>query len=69
MEKLIARLNCGEQEGGNEIVAAVIVLGFVVGCGAALVAMQESLTKAITTSGTDITTLFTNITQGKSKSS
>jgi uncharacterized membrane-anchored protein YitT (DUF2179 family) len=66
MEKLIAHLNCGEQEGGNEIVAAVIVLGFVVGCGAALVAMQKELTTAITTSGTDITTLFTNITKGKS---
>jgi hypothetical protein len=67
MEKLIARLNCGEQEGGNEIVAAVIVLGFVVGCGAALVAMQGNLKTAITTAGDEITTLFTNITKDKSK--
>jgi hypothetical protein len=64
MEKLIARLNCGEQEGGNEIVAAVIVLGFVVGCGAALVAMQDSLNDAITTAGENIEELFGTITAG-----
>ncbi len=62
MEKLIARLNAGEQEGGNEIVAAVIVLGFVVGCGVALMAIQENITDVISAAGDTIKETFKGLT-------
>jgi hypothetical protein len=62
MEKLIARLNAGEQEGGNEIVAAVIVLGFVVGCGVALMALQGDIQTAIETAGQSIQDTFDDLT-------
>jgi hypothetical protein len=61
MEKLIARLNAGEQEGGNEIVAAVIVLGFVVGCGVALMGIQGNITNAISTAGDTISSTFNSM--------
>jgi hypothetical protein len=54
-------LNAGEQEGGNEIVAAVIVLGFVVGCGVALMALQGDIQTAITDAGSKIQSTFTSL--------
>ena len=48
----------GEENGGSEIVQAVIVLGFAVGLGAALMLLQGNIQTAITTAGTNITDLF-----------
>lgn len=55
----------GEEEGGSEIVQVVIVLGFAVGLGAALLALQGNIQQAITSAGTSITDTFSKITSGK----
>lgn len=54
----------GEEEGGSEIVQTVIVLGFAVGLGAALLLLQGSIQTAITKAGTSVTDMFTKITSG-----
>lgn len=54
----------GEEGGGSEIVQTVIVLGFAVGLGAALMLLQGSVQTAITTTGTNITDMFSKVTSG-----
>ena len=57
----------GEEGGGSEIVQTVIVLGFAVGLGAALMLLQGNIQTAITTAGTNITDLFSKVTNGAAK--
>lgn len=75
MEKLHARraawtaegkalLMVGEEGGGSEIVQTVIVLGFAVGLGAALLLLQGNIQQAITNAGTSVTDMFSKITSG-----
>lgn len=52
----------GEEEGGSEIVQTVIVLGFAVGLGAALLLLQGDIQSAITKAGTSVTDMFSKIT-------
>lgn len=54
----------GEEDGGSEIVQTVIVLGFAVGLGAALLLLQGNIQTAITKAGTSITDMFSKITSG-----
>ena len=54
-------------ERGSEIVQTVIVLGFAVGLGAALMLLQGNIQTAITTAGTNITDLFSKVTNGAAK--
>lgn len=54
----------GEEEGGSEIVQTVIVLGFAVGLGAALLLLQGNIQSAITKAGTSVTDMFSKITSG-----
>ncbi len=62
MKKMHAQMMCGEEEGGSEIVQVIIVLGFAVGLGAALLLLQGQLTDAISSAGTKITTMFSRMT-------
>ncbi len=55
----------GEEEGGSEIVQTVIVLGFAVGLGAALILLQGNIQTAITSAGTAVTDMFSKITTDK----
>ncbi len=52
----------GEEDGGSEIVQVVIVLGFAVGLGAALLILQGQINDAIKSAGTSITSMFKSIT-------
>ena len=63
--KMRALLVRGEEEGGSEIVQTVIVLGFAVGLGAALLLLQGNIQTAITHAGTVVTDTFSKITSGK----
>lgn len=54
----------GEEDGGSEIVQTVIVLGFAVGLGAALLLLQGNIQTAITKAGTSVTDMFSKITSG-----
>ena len=65
--KLKALVVRGEEGGGSEIVQTVIVLGFAVGLGAALMLLQGNIQTAITTTGTNITDLFSKVTNGAAK--
>ena len=65
--KIRALVVRGEENGGSEIVQAVIVLGFAVGLGAALMLLQGNIQTAITTAGTNITDLFSKVTNGAAK--
>lgn len=65
MSKCKALLVRGEEEGGSEIVQTVIVLGFAVGLGAALLLLQGNIQTAITHAGTVVTDTFSKITSGK----
>ena len=65
--KLRALLVRGEEEGGSEIVQTVIVLGFAVGLGAALIALQGNIQTAIKDAGTAITDMFSKVTSGAAK--
>lgn len=65
MSKVRALAVCGEEEGGSEIVQTVIVLGFAVGLGAALLLLQGNIQDAITKAGTSVTDMFSKITSGK----
>lgn len=65
MSKVRALAVSGEEEGGSEIVQTVIVLGFAVGLGAALLLLQGNIQDAITKAGTSVTDMFSKITSGK----
>lgn len=54
----------GEVGGGSEIVQTVIVLGFAVGLGAALMLLQGNIQTAITTVGTNIIDMFSGLASG-----
>ncbi len=62
LKKAYAQAVCGEEEGGSEIVQVVIVLGFAVGLGAALMLLQGQINDAIKNAGTSITKMFTSVT-------
>ena len=58
LDKVRALLVVGEEDGGSEIVQTVIVLGFAVGLGAALLLLQGNIQTAITKAGTSVTDMF-----------
>ena len=64
LDKVRALLVVGEEDGGSEIVQTVIVLGFAVGLGAALLLRQGNIQTAITKAGTSVTDMFSKITSG-----
>ena len=64
LDKVRALLVVGEEDGGSEIVQTVIVLGFAVGLGAALLLLQGNIQTAITKAGTSVTDMFWKITSG-----
>ena len=64
LDKVRALLVVGEEAGGSEIVQTVIVLGFAVGLGAALLLLQGNIQTAITKAGTSVTDMFSKITSG-----
>ena len=64
LDKVRAVLVVGEEDGGSEIVQTVIVLGFAVGLGAALLLLQGNIQTAITKAGTSVTDMFSKITSG-----
>ena len=64
LDKVRALLVVGEEDGGSEIVQTVIVLGFAVGLGAALLVLQGNIQTAITKAGTSVTDMFSKITSG-----
>ena len=64
LDKVRALLVVGEEDGGSEIVQTVIVLGFAVGLGAALLLQQGNIQTAITKAGTSVTDMFSKITSG-----
>ena len=64
LDKVRALLVVGEEDGGSEIVQTVIVLGFAVGVGAALLLLQGNIQTAITKAGTSVTDMFSKITSG-----
>lgn len=54
----------GEEDGGSEIVQVVIVLGFAVGLGAALMTLQNQINTSINSAGTSISNMFRSVTAG-----
>lgn len=62
--KVKALLVRGEEDGGSEIVQTVIVLGFAVGLGAALILLQGNIQSATTKAGTSVTDMFSKVTSG-----
>ena len=64
LDKVRALLVVGEEDGGSEIVQTVIVLGFAVDLGAALLLLQGNIQTAITKAGTSVTDMFSKITSG-----
>ena len=64
LDKVRALLVVGEEDGGSEFVQTVIVLGFAVGLGAALLLLQGNIQTAITKAGTSVTDMFSKITSG-----
>ena len=64
LDKVRALLVVGEEDSGSEIVQTVIVLGFAVGLGAALLLLQGNIQTAITKAGTSVTDMFSKITSG-----
>ena len=64
LDKVRALLVVGEEDGGSEIVQTVIVLGFAVGLGAALLLLQGNIQSAITKAGTSVTDMFSKVTSG-----
>ena len=64
LDKVRALLVVGEEDGGSEIVQTVLVLGFAVGLGAALLLLQGNIQPAITKAGTSVTDMFSKITSG-----
>lgn len=64
LKKIYAQAVCGEEDGGSEIVQVVIVLGFAVGLGAALISLQGQINTAIKGAGDSITQMFKSVTKG-----
>ena len=54
----------GEEDGGSEIVQVVIVLGFAVGLGAALMTLQNQINTSINSAGTSISNMCISVTAG-----
>ena len=54
----------GEEDGGSEIVQVVIVLGFAVGLGAALMTLQNQINTSINSAGTSVSNMFRSVTAG-----
>ena len=54
----------GEEDGGSEIVQVVLVLGFAVGLGAALMTLQKQINTSINSAGTSISNMFRSVTAG-----
>ena len=54
----------GEEDGGSELVQVVIVLGFAVGLGAALMTLQNQINTSINSAGTSISNMFRSVTAG-----
>lgn len=54
----------GEEDSGSEIVQVVIVLGFAVGLGAALMTLQNQINTSINSAGTSISNMFRSVTAG-----
>lgn len=54
----------GEEDGGSEIVQVVIVLGFAIGLGAALMTLQNQINTSINSAGTSISNMFRSVTAG-----
>ena len=67
LTKTRALLLRGEENGGSEIVQTVIVLGFAVGLGAALMLLQGNIQTAISDAGTAITSMFSKVSSGAAK--
>ncbi len=67
LSKIRALAVRGEEGGGSEIVQTVIVLGFAVGLGAALMLLQGSIQSTITTAGTNIADMFSKVSSGAAK--
>ncbi len=65
INKLQAMAMHGEAEGGSEVIQTVIVIGFAVGLGAALMALQGVFNTSIESAGTNVNNLFGKITAGK----
>ena len=61
--RLYALLCAGETNGGSEIVQVVIVLGFAVGLGGALLLLQDQINESIKQAGTFINDTFSSITK------
>ena len=62
-EKLEAMLYAGEENGGSEIVQTVIILGFALGLGLALLLLQGMITDTMNKGATSLNEFFTRITQ------
>lgn len=67
LSKTRSMLMASEMNGGSEIVQTVIVLGFAVGLGAALMLLQGSIQTVLTTAGSSISTMFSKVTTGSAK--
>lgn len=67
VSKIRAFMVRGEENGGSEIVQTVIVLGFAVGLGAALMLLQGNIQTAIQDAGTAITDMFSKVTNGAAR--
>lgn len=67
VSKIRAFVVRGEENGGSEIVQTVIVLGFAVGLGAALMLLQGNIQTAIQNAGTAITDMFSKVTNGAAR--
>ncbi len=65
--KARAMAYCGEEDGGSEIVQVVIVLGFAVGLGTALMALQNQINTSINGASTSIANMFKSVTSGAAK--
>lgn len=63
-DKVRALAYRGEEDGGSEIVQVVIVLGFAVGLGAALMTLQNQINTSINSAGTSISNMFRSVTAG-----
>ena len=66
-EKAEAMIYAGEENGGSEIVQTVIILGFALGLGVALILLQGTLGNVLENSGTKLTEFFGNITKNMTK--
>ena len=64
LDKVRALLVVGEEDGGSEIVQTVIVLGFAVGLGAALLLLEGNILTAFSYAGSWVSEMFSKITSG-----